>query len=170
MSRDEYCAWLREQTARYERIDGEVVAMAPERAVHLRLKRDVLLALIATCPAGCEVLPDGATVETEDGDYEPDAVVNCGARMADDATVAPNPVVVVEVLSPSTRGGDLNRKLVGYFKVASIQHYLILFPDRPQVIHHRRHGGQVLTSIHTTGAISLDPPGISLSLDKIYHR
>jgi hypothetical protein len=34
----------------------------------------------------CKALPDGATVETGDSDYEPDALVNCGEPMADDDT------------------------------------------------------------------------------------
>ena len=41
----------------------------------------------------------GMTVEV-DTDYEPDAVVNCGPPIPDDAIAAPNPVIVVEVLSP----------------------------------------------------------------------
>ncbi len=41
---------------------------------------------------------------------------------------APNPVVVVEVLSPSTRGIDTTVKLAGYFLVPSLKHYLIVEP------------------------------------------
>ena len=51
------------------------------------------------------------TVEV-DTDYEPDAVVNCGPPIPDDAVAATNPVIVVEVLSPGTRGIDTGAKLV----------------------------------------------------------
>jgi Uma2 family endonuclease len=175
MTRDEYQSWVDAQpTGRFERIDGEVVAMAPERGAHLRVKRDVLLALlrgIAAAGLSCEALPDGGTVQVEDGnDYEPDAVVTCGERMAADATVVPDPVIVVEVLSPSTRGGDLTRKLVGYFKLPSVRHYLIFWAERPQVIHHRRRddGEGIETRVVTSGAITLDPPGITISIEDVY--
>ena len=175
MTREEFLRWAETQPrGRFERIDGKVVAMAPERGAHLRIKRDVLLALlrgIAAAGLPCEALPDGATVEVEAGnDYEPDAVVTCGERMAAEATVAPNPIIVVEVLSPSTQGGDLTRKLIGYFKVPSVRHYLILFAERPQVIHHRRRdvGDEIETRMLVTGEIKLDPPGITITVEEIY--
>src|SRR3712207_9097062 len=60
---------------------------------------------------GCEAFADGMTVEIgEDYDYEPDAVVNCGDRLHPDVVAAPNPVIVVEVLSPSTQSTDTGAK------------------------------------------------------------
>jgi Uma2 family endonuclease len=175
MTRAEYQRWADTQpTGRFERIDGMVVAMAPQRGAHLRVKRNVLIALmrsIAELGLPCEALPDGGTVEIdESGDYEPDAVVTCGDAMGADSTVVPNPVVVVEVLSPGSRSSDLTRKLVGYFKVPSVRHYLIFWAERPQVIHHRRRddGASIETRIVTTGEISLDPPGITIALKDVY--
>jgi hypothetical protein len=40
---------------------------------------------VADAGVHCQVLPDGATVETGDSDYEPHALVNCGEPMADAA-------------------------------------------------------------------------------------
>ena len=109
-SRAEYRRWCAAQPrGRYERVDGRIVAMAPERGAHFRVKGAVYRALVrAVAAAGveCQALPDGATVETGESDYEPDALVNCGPAMADDAVAAPNPVVVVEVLSPPTASVD----------------------------------------------------------------
>ena len=53
---------------------------------------------------------------------------------------------MVEVASPSTRKIDASLKLTGYFSLPSVQHYLIVDPDGPPVIHHRRQGdGTILT-------------------------
>ena len=127
---------------------------------------------IAVAAAGvdCEALPDGATVEVgDDTDYEPDAVVTCGERMGDDATVAPNPVIVVEVLSPSTRAVDTGAKLTDYFRVPSIRHYLILRTDRRVVVHHRRLGdGGIETRLIAAGRIELDPPGIAVAVEQVF--
>jgi len=79
-------------------------------------------------------------------------------------------LVVVEVLSPSTRGGDLTRKLVAYSRIPSVQRYPVFWADRPQVVHHRRRddGQGVETRMLTEGEIRLDRPGISMTLAEIY--
>ena len=175
MTREAFRAWVEGQTVRYERIAGEPVAMSPERVIHARLKARVWQALDRALRAGglpCEALPDGITVEVgEDTDYEPDAVVNCGDPLPDDAIAATNPVIVVEVLSPSTGADDLVGKLADYFRVPSIVHYLVVRAKRREVIHHRRSAdGGVITHTHIAGQIRLDPPGIDLSVEEFYER
>lgn len=64
----------------------------------------------------------------EDTDCEPDAVVNCGAPLADAAIAVTSPVIVREVLSPSTQSIDLADKLADYFKAATLQQQLIAVP------------------------------------------
>ena len=171
-SRDEFRRWCEAQpNGRYERVDGCIVAMAPERGAHLRVKGAVYRALdraIAFAGVGCQALPDGATVETGDSDYEPDALVNCGEAMADNAIAAPNPVVVVELLSPGTASVDTGGKLAGYFQVPSIAHYLIVHPIRRMVTHHRRVSASINTVVVVNGPITLDPPGIVITVEEIY--
>ena len=83
MTREEFLAWVEQQpSGRFERIDGIVVAMAPERAAHNRRKggaRDALQR--AAGKAGLtfrEVFADGMAVQVEDSDFEPDALLHCG--------------------------------------------------------------------------------------------
>ncbi len=174
MTRDEYRLWLRSNPrGRFERIYGNVVAMAPKRVSHADRKALVWLALrnaVAAAKLPCHVYPDGVTVEVDDSDYEPDAILRCGPPLPGDAITVPDPVVLVEVLSPSTRDGDLTHKLVAYFKIPSVAHTLIFFPDHPQVIHHRRRdsGDSIDTRVVTTGEIRLDPPGIAIPVEDIY--
>ena len=148
-SREAYHRWYDAQpSGRFERVDGYVVRMAAERAAHVRMKLEAVSALrrtIIVAGLRCQALTDGVRVETGDNDYEPDASVNCGDSVADDAVTIPNPVVVVEVLSPGTPGNDTGGKLAGYFCVPSIQHYLIIHPTRRTVIHHRRNGERIDT-------------------------
>lgn len=173
MSRHAFRAWAEAQPrGRFERVEGEVVAMTPERWAHARLKARVWRALdreISHAGLPCEAAPDGMTVEIdEDTDYEPDALINCGPPLSDDATAAPNPVVIVEVLSPATASVDTGAKLADYFRLASVQHYLLVRPTRREIVHHRRVEGGILTQIVHDGTILLDPPGIHLALDEIY--
>ena len=142
MSRAEYRRWAEAQpSGRFERVEGLVVAIARERLSHVDRKGMVWLALhraVAAAGLPCHVYPDGVTVEVDDNDFEPDAILRCGDKLPGDAISVPDPLVVVEVLSPSTRQGGLTRKMVAYFRVPSVRHYLIFWADRPQVIHHRR--------------------------------
>jgi len=174
LSREAFRQWAESQPkGRYERIDGRIVAMAPERGAHLRMKAAVYKALdraIAEAGLACQALPDGATVETGDSDYEPDALVNCGEPMEDDAIAAPNPVIVVEVLSPGTASSDTGGKLAGYFQVPSIAHYLIVHPTRRTITHHRRTPDGLETRIIVNGPITMQPPGITIAVEEIYRR
>jgi Uma2 family endonuclease len=170
MSRDEFRRWAQAQPkGRYERIGGEPVPMTPERVAHIQVKNRVWQALDRAVRAAgleCQALGDGLTVEVDaDTDYEPDAVVNCGPPLPPDAVAATNPVVVMEVLSPSTQAVDAGDKLADYFRLPSVRHYLLVRTRRREVIHHERRGDRIETRIVTAGAIALDPPGIVVAIE-----
>jgi Uma2 family endonuclease len=135
MSREEYRDWAEAQSkGSFERVEGAVVATGPGRAGHCDTKALVWLAprqAVAAAGLPCHVHGDGMTVEVDDSDFEPDAVLYRGAKLPWDAIALPEPMAVVKVLSPGTRGVDLTRKLAAYFRVPSMQHYLLFWADRP---------------------------------------
>jgi len=174
MTREAYRTWAEQQPlGRFERIEGVVVAMAPERAAHNLRKASAYTVLRAAAQrAGlpCQVFTDGMTIEVGDSDYEPDAVLRCGAdRLPADTMIVPDPVVIVEVLSPSTAGVDRSLKLRDYFRVPSLRHYLIVWPEVRRIVRHSRLMDQDIdTKLFISGTISLDPPGLSLAFDDCY--
>jgi Uma2 family endonuclease len=173
LSRAEFHRWAADQPkGRFERVSGTPVAMVPERWVHARLKARIWRALdreIRASALPCQDAPDGMTVEIDDDtDYEPDALVNCGDPIPDEAIAAPNPVVIVEVLSPRTESLDAGGKLADYFRLPSVRHYLLARPLRREIIQHSRLDERVETRIIRSGSVELDPPGIRLNLDEIY--
>jgi Uma2 family endonuclease len=170
MSADEFIAWAMEQPdgKRYELVAGEVVTMAPERAGHGRMKGLVYTALreaIRDAGAGCEAFPDGMTVRIDaDTIYEPDALVRCGPRIDDNAVEIADPIIVVEVVSPSSRKRDSGGKLEDYFRIPSVRHYLIVKTENKAIIHHRRdEAGEITTHIVRDGVLRLDPPGLMVT-------
>jgi Uma2 family endonuclease len=169
----EFLAWASVQPrGRYELVRGEVVAMAPERQRHLLVKGAVFRALgdaVKRAGLPCSVFPDGATVVIDsEHAREPDAAVQCGVAINPDSMVLEVPLIVVEVTSPSSEGTDTEDKLVEYFSVPSIQHYLIIHPTRKVVVHHARgEGGDILTHILTEGGISLTPPGMTVAVAEL---
>ena len=171
---DEFLAWaMGQQSGRYELDNGRVVAMAPERVGHALAKGQAWLALrsaIAARELPCQALPDGATVRVDDRTvHEPDAIVRCGPPLSSDAIEATDPVVVVEVVSPSSRGIDRGVKLARYFSIPSVRHYLIVDIEQRVAIHHRRDetGGIGVRIVHD-GSLTLDPPGLALEARDIF--
>lgn len=169
MTAEEFVAWAMERPEgeHYELADGEIVNMAPERAAHARTKGRIFRYLAEAVEAAglpCEVFPDGLSEAVgADTVYEPDALVRCGAPLDPDVTTVTDPVVVVEVLSPSMRGVDVGEKLAGYFRLASVRHYLIVKPGGNLVIHHARgEDGQITMRLVHEAPIRLDPPGIAI--------
>jgi Uma2 family endonuclease len=185
MTADEFLAWaetLPKEAGRYELWDGEVIVKrAPagqqqsERARHWDAKFAITVALseaVRKSNLPCFAVPEGAGVRmTNDRVFEPDAMVYCGKRVSPDALHIPNPIIVVEVLSPSTAGFDHGLKLQEYFKLDSVQHYLIIDPTQPLIIHHSRAAGDaLLTRIVKDPALRLDPPGLDVDLTELFER
>jgi len=172
---DEFIAWALDQASgRFELDNGAVVAMAPERVDHTRAKRNATIALhhaIGARSLPCEVLPDGASVRVNERTvYEPDALVRCGPLSPGGALEVSDPVIVVEVVSPSSRGVDTGAKLAAYVSLPSLRHYLIVDTDKHLVIHHHRDGkGEIGVRILADGALSLDPPGLTIDVRDLFH-
>ncbi len=174
MTVDEFLPWAEAQErGRYELHDGEVIAMSPERAAHWKIKFKIAMALhnaISAAGLKCHAVPDGATVRISPRTaFEPDALVYCGDEVPGDSLEVPNPAIVVEVLSPGTQMIDMRDKLRGYFTVPSVQHYLIVDPEKQVVIHHARGEGDALqTRLLSAGGLRLDPPGIALNVQEFF--
>jgi Uma2 family endonuclease len=94
MSGAEYRLWAQSRAGRFERVNGRVVAMAPERVAHPRIRREVFAALRAAVSAAgppCEVLVQGPTIEVGESDSEPDVMVRCGtAPLSGESPVVPD--------------------------------------------------------------------------------
>jgi Uma2 family endonuclease len=173
MTVDEFLAWAEGQEGRHELYHGQVYAMSPERSGHAKAKFAVQAALqdgIRKAGLPCHMLPDGMTVRiSAHTAHEPDALVYCGEELSADAIEVPNPVIVVEVSSPSTRRIDAAVKLKGYFSLHSVHHYLIVDPGKPPLIHHQRQAdGTILTRLIGEGTLRLDPPGIEIAVGSIF--
>jgi Uma2 family endonuclease len=170
---DDFLVWAEAQEGRWELHDGVAKRITPERLDHVRTKGEASLALrVAARQAGCdcEVFGTGPGVQVDGRTvYAPDGAIVWGRKQPDDAILLMNLIVVLEVLSPSTAAIDHGRKLSGYFSLASVEHYLIIDPDRRVVIHHKRGIGDAIeTRVLTDGAAKLDPPGFEVAVEALF--
>jgi Uma2 family endonuclease len=170
MTADEFIAWAMEQPRgeKYELSDGRIIAMSPERYGHAALKSEIGRLLgnaIKEAGLPCRALVDGVAVRVDaDTVFEPDVLVRCGPPPTAETVKIDDPVIVVEVLSPSTSARDRTTKLAGYFRLPSVQHYLLVSGDERRIVHHRRiTETEFATTIFGNDPIRLDPPGLILS-------
>ena len=172
--------WYDEQPdgKRYELYKGQIYEMygekmQGERLSHVRTKMALTNALaqaISERGLPCEALVDGMAIRAyDDSVFEPDVLVHCSVKMPTNTTLLLDPVIVVEVLSPTTQHVDVYRKFNGYFRNPAVIHYLIVNSADPSLIHHRRTAeGRIESSHHAGGVLELDPPGLALDLDALF--
>ena len=172
MDVDAFLAWAEGRDGKWELHDGAPVAMAPEVALHTRLKTRAALALhgaVSRTGAPCEAFAEGMAVRISTRRaFIPDASVICPPPHPKDTSTT-TPVVVVEVLSPSTAAYDHGPKLEGYFSLPSLAHYLLIDPERRVLIQHSRaREGVIETRILREGEVKLDPPGLAFDFGELF--
>ena len=160
---------------RYELLNSRVYEMQRECVGHARAKGACYAALAGAVAASglpCEVFADGMAVRLDDTTiFQPDVSVRCGARLPGETVLILDPVIVVEVLSMISQPVDVFRKFNGYFRCASIVHYVIINSVDGDLVHHRRIAdGRIVSAHFDTGILLLDPPGLSLDLAEISER
>jgi Uma2 family endonuclease len=176
MTVPEFLAWAATQSeGRFELVRGKIVRMQSERVRHTIVKANIFRALQDAVRAGnlpCMVLTDGATVVIDDEtSYGPDAVVQCGSTLDLDAVTIAEPLIIVDVLSPSSADFDAGAKMADYFSLPSVAHVLIVDPVKKRIIRHSRtKAADFLTQILTAGdTVALDPPGLIVAVADCFH-
>lgn len=180
MTVDQFLDWADSRRAslpydepKWELFEGVPQMQQHEKWVHGRIKVEVMLALREAIQRSGLAL--GAALDSigvkisEFSSYQPEVVVFPLAEIDDDDRLAPNPIIVVEVLSPSSYATDLRTKAAGYASVATIQHYLVVEPKQREIFHFRRAGTKFADPVTVTdGVLSLVPPGLDLDVARCF--
>jgi Uma2 family endonuclease len=141
MTLEEYEVWEREQTERHEYWGGEVFSQAGGSRSHSLIGANILCEVSQILRGNpCLALGSGMRVDIEAAGYQayPDVSVVCLPVEGKSTDVISNPVLVVEVLSPSTADFDRGTKFGHYRKIPSLKEYLVLWQDQPRAEQHVR--------------------------------
>ena len=170
----------RETGLRYELYGGELFAMAGGRIGHALLATNLARELgNALRDRDCLVLGSDARVlvpatsEAESDLYTfPDVSVVCGPPdLAPPADTLRNPLLLAEVVSPSTEAYDRGQKFAFYRRLASLQAYLVLSPERRAVdVFERSADGLWRLRSPEGDAVDVEALGVSLSMDALYAK
>lgn len=173
MSVGEYRVWVedRPDDERWELLEGEPVLMSPPKARHQRIVANLVRKLDELAERrGCNALPGLAVLSAAMDDFAPipDIVVTCGPLPPDGYTR--DPVLVAEVLSPSTMKNDLGAKTVFYRSVPSLATFLIVHQDEARVEVWSRADGWSMRGLGLGDVIGLPELGGTLAVSDIYAR
>ncbi|MET0397415.1 MAG: Uma2 family endonuclease [Longimicrobiaceae bacterium] len=178
LSPEEYL--VRERAAEYrsEYLAGEVRAMTGASRKHNRIAMNLGALLHGRLRGGpCEPFMSDMRVKVErTGAYfYPDVVVACGASRLEDEhqDTLLNPVVIVEVLSPSTADYDHAAKWEHYRRIPALMDYLLLSQSEPRVERYTRQAEGLWLFSETSGLdadLRLDSIGCTLALRDVYER
>ena len=174
---EEYIALERKAEYKSEYFDGHIMAMSGASRQHNLIVMNISAELHHQFKGrGCEVYTNDMRVRPSPRDtyVYPDVVVVCGEPEFEDDVFDTllNPIVIVEVLSPSTEAYDRGEKFARYKHLASLQEYVLVSQDMVWVEHHRRHGTQWMLSHYRVleEVLRLPAIGCELPLRDIYAR
>jgi Uma2 family endonuclease len=174
---EEYLALERHAEFRSEYLDGRIVAMTGATAPHNRITGAVYAALRARLRGKpCEAFIADIRVQIGGGRryVYPDVAVVCGEPRFMDGTLDTlvNPVLIVEVLSPTTEAYDRGEKFLHYRSIEFLQEYVLVAQDRVLVERFVR-GGEFWTLSTVTdleGSLELASTECAIPLRDIYEN
>jgi len=174
----EYLAFERTSDTRHEYHQGEIFEMVGASLNHNRIVMNTAGSLFAQLlQRPCEIFSNDMRLKiptTRLYTY-PDIVAVCGEpQLADDEMdILLNPVLIIEVLSPSTETYDRGKKFQDYRTISTLQEYLLIAQDAHRVERFLRqsNGEWLLTdAIGLDATLDLPSIGCSLALADIYQK
>ncbi len=136
---EEYLAFERQSEAKHQYFRGEILAMTGGSLQHVTIISNLVFrARSALGETGCRVLPGDMRVKCPSGLYTyPDVVIMCSEPQLEDShrDTLLNPLVIFEVLSPSTEAYDRSKKFESYRGIESLREYVLVAQDQMHVEH-----------------------------------
>ena len=161
---------------KHEYIDGVVYAMSGASDNHNRISQNLSREIgndLVKKNSSCDVFASDIKIRlNKDGSkyFYPDVMVICDKHDDDDPCCKHSPVLIVEVLSNSTRKYDLTTKKMYYFNIASLQEYVVIEQDICRIDVYRKSDHWNSTSYLLGDKISFESTGAIISVEDIYRR
>lgn len=175
---DEYLAAERLAETRSEYIDGVVCAMPGASLNHIQITSNITAELsIQLRSRPCRVLAIDLKVRLPESQkfFYPDLSVVCGEPQFHDERrdIILNPLLVVEVLSPSTEAFDRGTKFQAYQTLESLKEYVLVSQDKPLIEQFVRQADGKWTYSASAGlesSLSLPSVECALNLSAVYDK
>jgi Uma2 family endonuclease len=170
MTLAEFLEWDDGTDRRYQLLDGIPVMMAPSLEAHGELAAALTIEIGTRLKPPCRVISEAGIVMSARADtyYVADLAVTCAPREPGRRMVV-EPVLVVEVLSPSTGQVDRWRKVADYRTLPSVREILVVFSDERRVeVQRRTPDGWRVEDLIGKAEIALSCCDAPIPLDEVY--
>jgi len=157
---------------KHEYVNGQTYAMADASVNHGRISENVFGELLNHLKKStCEPFMSDMKVKTSTGNYRyPDVLVVCDNDFIDNKYATKTPVILVEVLSRSTRKTDEKDKFLEYINIPSLKEYVIIEQDIVDITVYRKTDNGRSTHYFMGETIKLESINFTLAVEDIYYR
>lgn len=175
ISVEDYLEGEKISSVKYEYVYGEVYAMAGTSDNHNRIVNEIIARLVVHLrDSHCEPFSGDIKVRANpDVYYYPDVLVSCEEN-PENPYFRNNPILIIEVLSPSTQEIDRREKLLFYQQIPSVQEYAVVEQKKMHVeIHRRQPDGRWITYYFNQNAdeeVEFQSVELTMTLGEIYRR
>ena len=170
ISTEEYLQSEHLSDTKHELINGEIYAMAGASKSHERISVNLLTEFTNHLKnSSCE--PFGSDIKVKAGTnfYYPDLMVVCDDK-TDDEYYTEQPVIIIEILSKSTRRLDETMKLMSYINIPSLQEYVMIEQDIVDIQVIRRSEGWLQKHYFLGDEVTFAAIDLTLLVENIHHR
>ncbi len=168
MGVEEYLSYERQSDIRHELVDSYLYAMTGASDRHEEIAGNLFAALYAHLRGTpCRVYGSNLKIRVENNFYYPDLFVRCGSSRGDPYYKS-DPVLIVEVLSPTTQRYDRGDKRLAYQQLATLQEYIVISQDEVSIeLYRRKHTweGEILKE---NDQLRLDSVGFICPVQQLY--
>jgi Uma2 family endonuclease len=167
---EEVLAWDDDTDRRYELVEGHIVAMAPPSEAHGTIVANLTGELWNRLKPPCRVVGEagGVPADRDDTYYQADLIVTCAPPERGRPYPA-DPVLIIEVLSPSTAVHDRGRKVEAYSRLPSVKEILLVSSEERRLRSWRRDGRRwIVGDLIGEAELRLDTVPAPIPLAAIY--
>jgi len=169
MSEEDYLASELEREIKHEYIDGYIYAMAGTSKNHQRIVINISTKLSNfLIDKPCEPFASDIKVKVGSKFFYPDVMVVCKDNNQDYYTETP--VIIIEVLSKSTRKTDETIKKTAYQSIPILQEYVLIEQDFVDVEVCRRSDGWASSHYFLGDSVTFESIGLDITVEDIYAR
>lgn len=171
VTEQEYLAGEKISEMKHEYVAGQIYAMTGASMNHERIVLNVLKKLgVHLENSPCEAFGSNLKVKTPTGNYRyPDCMVVCN-EASDDEYISHSPVIIVEVLSRSTRKTDKQTKRLEYMNIPSLEEYVLIEQDTVEVTVYRKNQQWRSTSYFLGDEVFFAAIELTLTVEAIYQK
>lgn len=169
LSEEDYIQGELRSDVRHEYIQGNVYAMVGTSKRHNLIATSILVALRAHLQSSpCKVYMSDVKVKIKDTFFYPDLLVSCVENKLS-PYYETDPVIVVEVLSPSTEAKDRFYKRMIYQRLESLREYVLVEQDKIQIdVYRRVDDGWMLESYAISDTVAFESIGFTIPIEEVY--